>query len=97
MKAILTNETINILGGQKNMDSASEETSRFEASHKETKSERFKRKIKKIWGGILNVAEDIKEKIIPIVEPVGKVISSLITAVAVFRNSKRRYATGRMV
>ena len=93
MKAILTNETINILGGQKNMDSASEETSRFEASHKETKSERFKR----IWGGILNVAEDIKEKIIPIVEPVGKVISSLITAVAVFRNSKRRYATGRMV
>lgn len=48
MKAILTNETINILGGQKNMDSASEETSRFEASHKETKYERFKRKIKKI-------------------------------------------------
>lgn len=97
MKAILTNETINILGGQKNMDSVSEETSRFETSHKETKSERFKSKIKKIWDGILNVAEDIKEKIIPIVEPVGKVISSLITAVAVFRNSKRRYATGRIV
>lgn len=96
MKAVLTNETIQILGGQKNMGSTSEETSHFGTTHRETRFERFKNKIKKVWVGILNVAEDIKEKIIPIIEPIGKVIASLITAIAVFRNSKRRYAAGKV-
>lgn len=97
MNAILTPETIDVLGRQKNVDSALEETSRSETSLEETKFVRFKSKVKKIWAGILNVAEDINEKIVPIVESVGKVISSLIKAVAVFRNSRQRHITGGMV
>ncbi len=92
MKAILTNETINILGGQMNTNSASEETAHSEIPHRETKFGRFKSKIKKIWAGILNIAEDIKEKIIPVVEPTIKAIAGLITSIAVFRNSRRKYA-----
>lgn len=97
MNAILTEETIDILSGQKNMDSDSEETAHFETSHRETWFGRFKKKVRKVWTGILDVAEDIREKIIPVIEPIGKVASSLIMAIAVFRRSKRGHVVGRAV
>lgn len=97
MKAILTNGTIDILGGQKNMDATLEATSHYGVSNTETQSKGVKGKIKKVWIGILNVAEDIKEKIIPIVESVCKAIARIIMAVAIFCNSQQRYALGRVV
>ena len=96
MQAVLTNQTIDILSGQKSIDFTSKEIPCFGTSNIEMQPDGFKGKIKKAWAGILNVAEDIKEKILPIIDTVCRSIASLITSVAYYRNSQPRYATGRV-
>lgn len=95
MKAILTSETINILGGQQNVCSDLGKKTHSEDGNSEKRFGKFRNIIKRVWNGILNVAEDIKEKIIPVVEPTIKAIAGFITSIAVLRNSRRKYAAER--
>lgn len=95
MNPIIKPETINILGGQKEAGSFSNESSHSEPPHKETLCGKIKSKIKKVWAGILSVAEDIKEKIIPVIVPTITAFASILKAVAVFRNSGCRYGQKR--
>lgn len=91
MNPIIKPETINILGGPQDVGSCSNETAHSASCQRQTVLGKIKCRIRKVWTGILNVAEDIKEKIIPAIVPTIKAIAEILTAVAVFHNSGCRY------
>lgn len=80
-------QTLNILGGTQNTTSqtSAPQSTGSDSGPKQSRWERFKAKVKNVWNTIMSVAEDIKDKIMPIVTGAGHFLASW----AVFCNRHR--------
>lgn len=72
-RSYLRNQTIDILGGTQQPENQSSEPA---TTSEPSRWEKFKAKVKSAWNTVMKVAEDIREKIMPIINGVGNFLAN---------------------
>ncbi len=85
-KRFINPQTINILGGSQNTACQKSTVEPTEPETKQSLWGRFKAKVKRVWGTVISVAEEIKDNIMPIVIGVGGFLANW--AAFRYRNSR---------